>query len=110
VLGASHSSNSVRLREVAQAAGVEAHLVDDEAKIDPQWFEHRETIGVTSGASVPEVLVQRLLMKFRLWWPDLIEENLGQSETVQFRLPRELTRDPPNHRSALDPVPAADVA
>ena len=109
VLGANHSSNSVRLREVAQAAGVEAYLVDDEAKIDPSWFEHREIIGITSGASVPEVLVQRLLVRLRIWWPDLIEENLGQSETVQFRLPRELARDPPGRRSTLSPV-SADVA
>jgi 4-hydroxy-3-methylbut-2-en-1-yl diphosphate reductase len=98
VLGANHSSNSVRLREVAQAAGADAFLVDDETKIDPRWFEHREIIGVTSGASVPELLVHRLLIKFRIWWPDLIEENLGQPETVQFRLPRELARDPPGRR------------
>ncbi len=90
VLGADHSSNSVRLREVAQAACVPTYLVDNDEKVDRGWFERRATIGVTAGASVPEQLVERLLARFRTWWPDLIEENLGEPETLQFRLPREL--------------------
>jgi 4-hydroxy-3-methylbut-2-enyl diphosphate reductase len=92
VLGASHSSNSARLREVAEEAGAAAYLVDSADSIDPSWFEGRETVGVTSGASVPEVLVERLLAKFRKWWPDMIEETFGEPEDLNFRMPRELER------------------
>jgi 4-hydroxy-3-methylbut-2-enyl diphosphate reductase len=62
VLGASRSSNSLRLREVAIAAGL-THI-ENEVKVNEGWFENCDVIGVTSGASVPEVLVQRLLVKF----------------------------------------------
>jgi 4-hydroxy-3-methylbut-2-en-1-yl diphosphate reductase len=92
VLGADHSSNSVRLREVAEAAGVAAYLVETGEKVERAWFRRARTIGVTAGASVPEILVERLVARFRAWWPDLTEEILGEPETLQFRLPRELER------------------
>jgi 4-hydroxy-3-methylbut-2-enyl diphosphate reductase len=90
VLGASHSSNSARLRETAEAAGVPAYLVDCEERVDRAWFAGKDTIGVTSGASVPELLVARLLARFREWWPDMIEESIGEPDTLYFRMPREL--------------------
>jgi 4-hydroxy-3-methylbut-2-enyl diphosphate reductase len=90
VLGASHSSNSVRLRETAEAAGVPAYLVDCEKRVEREWFVGKDTIGVTSGASVPELLVVRLLTKFREWWPDMIEESIGEPDTLHFRMLREL--------------------
>ncbi|HTU55003.1 MAG TPA: 4-hydroxy-3-methylbut-2-enyl diphosphate reductase [Acetobacteraceae bacterium] len=92
VIGADHSSNSARLCEVAQAAGVAAYLVDSDEKVDRAWFRNDGTIGVTSGASVPEVLVEGLLAKFRRWWPDLVEETLGEPEKLHFRVPREVDR------------------
>jgi 4-hydroxy-3-methylbut-2-enyl diphosphate reductase len=90
VLGASHSSNSVRLRETAEAAGVPAYLVDSEQRLDRSWFVGMDTIGVTSGASVPEFLMARLLGKFREWWPDMTEESIGEPDMQYFRMPREL--------------------
>lgn len=112
VLGANHSSNSVRLREVAEAAGVSAYLVDTDESVDRAWFDGKLVIGVTSGASVPEVLVQRLLARFRTWWPDLVEESIGEPETVQFRLPRELERERwfDETRPDLVPMPASVAA
>lgn len=92
VLGASHSSNSIRLREVAEDAGVAAYLVDCAEHVDPSWFDGKEIVGVTSGASVPEVLVERLLAQFRAWWPDMTEGALGETEALNFRMPRELER------------------
>jgi len=90
VVGASHSSNSARLRETAEAAGVPAYLVDSEKWVDQGWFTGKDTIGVTSGASVPEFLMTRLLAKFREWWPDMIEESIGEPDIQYFRMPREL--------------------
>jgi 4-hydroxy-3-methylbut-2-enyl diphosphate reductase len=90
VIGAAHSSNSVRLREVAQAAGVRAWLVDCADDVERAWFDGCETIGVTSGASVPEPLVQALLARLRGWWPQLEEQRIGTPEHIHFRLPRAL--------------------
>ena len=90
VVGAAHSSNSQRLREVAQAAGACAYLVDCAEAVDRRWFDGCAAIGVTSGASVPEELVRQLLQRLRRWWPQLVEESIGAPETVHFRLPREL--------------------
>lgn len=92
VVGASHSSNSARLRETAEAAGVPAYLVESEQRIDREWFAGKDTIGVTSGASVPELLVDRLLARMRGWWPDMIAESIGEADTQYFRMPRELER------------------
>jgi len=90
VLGASHSSNSARLRETAEAAGVPAYLVDSEKRLERNWFAGKETIGITSGASVPEFLMAGLLARFREWWPDMIEESIGEPDVQYFRMPREL--------------------
>jgi 4-hydroxy-3-methylbut-2-enyl diphosphate reductase len=90
VVGASHSSNSVRLRETAEAAGVPAYLVDSEQLLDRNWFAGKDTIGVTSGASVPEFLMAGLLARLREWWPDMIEESIGEPDVQYFRMPREL--------------------
>jgi 4-hydroxy-3-methylbut-2-en-1-yl diphosphate reductase len=90
VIGAAHSSNSVRLREVAQAAGVRAWLVDSADPVERSWFDGCSTIGLTSGASVPEPLVQALVQRFRHWWPALEVQRIGTPEHVHFRLPRAL--------------------
>src|SRR5205823_9835458 len=60
VIGSENSSNSKRLVEVAAAAGTPAHLIDDESEIDPEWLAGADTVGITSGASAPEWLVERV--------------------------------------------------
>jgi 4-hydroxy-3-methylbut-2-enyl diphosphate reductase len=96
VIGADHSSNSMRLREAAAGMGVPAYLVDHCTLVERGWFDGVRTIGVTSGASVPEMLVQELLGRFRGWWPDMVEESIGEAETVHFRMPRELMQREPD--------------
>jgi 4-hydroxy-3-methylbut-2-enyl diphosphate reductase len=93
VIGSRNSSNSNRLVEVARAGGVAAHLVDDETEIDEAWLEGVETVGVTSGASAPETLVQRVCTWFRERGVTNIEPYQMVQEDVEFRLPVELRRE-----------------
>jgi 4-hydroxy-3-methylbut-2-enyl diphosphate reductase len=92
VIGSRNSSNSNRLVEVARAAGVEAHLIDDETEIDERWLEDVDAVGVTSGASAPERLVERVCAWFRARGVDDIRPFAGVHEDVVFRLPVELRR------------------
>jgi 4-hydroxy-3-methylbut-2-en-1-yl diphosphate reductase len=92
VIGSRNSSNSNRLVEVGQAAGVESHLIDDETEIDEAWLERAETVGVTSGASAPERLVSRVCEWFRARGVREIAEFARATEDVFFRLPIELRR------------------
>ena len=92
VIGSQNSSNSVRLVEVARAAGVDSYLVDDATEIDPSWLVGVETVGLTSGASVPERLVRDVCDWFRARGIDDIAEFSSAYEDVVFRLPVELRR------------------
>jgi len=92
VIGSRNSSNSNRLVEVARAAGVPSHLIDDETKIDERWLEDVETVGVTSGASAPERLVTRVCDWFRRYGVCDIKPFASVYEDVVFRLPVELRR------------------
>jgi 4-hydroxy-3-methylbut-2-enyl diphosphate reductase len=92
VIGSRNSSNSNRLVEVARSAGVPAHLIDDETEIDPRWLEGVETVGLTSGASAPERLVERVCDWFRARGVDEITPFASVYEDVVFRLPVELRR------------------
>jgi 4-hydroxy-3-methylbut-2-enyl diphosphate reductase len=92
VIGSRNSSNSNRLVEVARTAGVRAHLIDDESEIDEQWLEGVETVGVTSGASAPERLVERVCDWFRARGVGEIRPFSSVYEDVVFRLPVELRR------------------
>jgi 4-hydroxy-3-methylbut-2-enyl diphosphate reductase len=92
VIGSRNSSNSKRLVEVAHAAGVEAHLVDDASEIDETWLDHVDTVGVTSGASAPEWLVRDVCDWFRARGVADIAEHSSHFEDVVFRLPVELRR------------------
>jgi 4-hydroxy-3-methylbut-2-enyl diphosphate reductase len=93
VIGSSNSSNSNRLVDVARAAGVRSHLIDDETEIDESWLDGVETVGVTSGASAPEKLVDRLCDWFRARGVTEIEPFKLVNEDVEFRLPVELRRE-----------------
>jgi 4-hydroxy-3-methylbut-2-enyl diphosphate reductase len=92
VIGSRNSSNSNRLVEVARAAGVASHLIDDETEIDDRWLADVETVGVTSGASAPERLVERVCDWFRARGVRDIRPFASVYEDVVFRLPVELRR------------------
>jgi 4-hydroxy-3-methylbut-2-enyl diphosphate reductase len=93
VIGSRNSSNSNRLVEVARAHGVEAELIDDETDIDEAWLEGAETVGLTSGASAPEKLIDRVCDWFRARGVDDISAHRLVDEDVEFRLPVELRRE-----------------
>jgi 4-hydroxy-3-methylbut-2-enyl diphosphate reductase len=93
VIGSRNSSNSNRLVEVARANGVASHLIDDETEIDDGWIEGVEVVGVTSGASAPEKLVERVCDWFRVRGVTEIEPYRLVDEDVEFRLPVELRRE-----------------
>jgi 4-hydroxy-3-methylbut-2-enyl diphosphate reductase len=90
VIGSENSSNSNRLVDVARAGGVEAHLIEDAAAIEERWFEGVVTVGVTSGASAPERLVEGVRDWFREHGVEQIEQYRTVEEHVEFRLPVEL--------------------
>jgi 4-hydroxy-3-methylbut-2-enyl diphosphate reductase len=92
VVGSRNSSNSVRLVEVARAGGVAAELVDDASEIDEAWFDQAAVVGVTSGASAPERLVDDVCEWFRDRGVDDISEHRSVYEDVTFKLPVELRR------------------
>jgi 4-hydroxy-3-methylbut-2-en-1-yl diphosphate reductase len=93
VIGSRNSSNSNRLVETARAAGVRGHLIDDETEIDERWLDGATTVGVTSGASAPERLVERVCDWFRARGVDRIEAFRMVDEDVTFKLPVELRRE-----------------
>lgn len=96
VVGSPSSSNSNRLRELAERMGAEAHLLDGADDIDPAWLEGKSRIGVTAGASAPEVLVLEVLDGLRALGASAPIEVAGRPENVTFSLPRELRIDVKN--------------
>ena len=90
VVGSPNSSNSNRLRELAERDGVAAYLIDDAAEIDPRWLEGRQRVGVTAGASAPEVLVQGVIERLRELGAGGVRDLDGEPENMVFALPREL--------------------
>ncbi len=84
VLGSDNSSNSKRLREVAEAMGTEAYLIDDASQIQPSWLENAGVVGITAGASAPEILVQGLLSYFKAMGVTQVEEVEVAREQVTF--------------------------
>ncbi len=90
VVGSPNSSNSNRLRELAQREGVESYLIDGADEIDPRWVEGRNHVGVTAGASAPDVLVQGVLDRLRELGASGVRELDGEPENMVFALPREL--------------------
>jgi 4-hydroxy-3-methylbut-2-enyl diphosphate reductase len=90
VIGSDNSSNSNRLAEVAAARGAASYLIDDETEIQDSWFEGARTVGITSGASAPEWLVERVIGYFRARGVNDVEEVRVVEEDVHFALPKEL--------------------
>lgn len=90
VIGDKTSSNSNRLREIGADSGVPAHLIIDETKIRTDWFESVQSVGVTSGASTPEVSVQSVIRRLRELGATAVEEVDGVPESVEFQLPAEV--------------------
>jgi len=90
VVGSPNSSNSNRLRELAEREGVEAHLIDGAIEIDPRWIVGRRHIGVTAGASAPDVLVHGVIERLRELGAHTVRELDGKPEDMVFALPREL--------------------
>ncbi len=90
VIGSRNSSNSNRLVEVARDHGAESHLIDNEGQVREQWLVGKRVVGITSGASAPEELVQRLVDFFRARGTEDVEEFEVVQEDVRFMLPREI--------------------
>jgi 4-hydroxy-3-methylbut-2-enyl diphosphate reductase len=90
VIGSTNSSNSNRLVEVARSNGVVSYLIDDENEIDEAWLVDAESVGVTSGASVPESLVQGVVTWFRRRGVEEVRSRATVVEDVSFRMPVEL--------------------
>jgi len=90
VVGSPNSSNSNRLKELAERLGCDSYLIDSVDDIDPSWFDNRSKFGVTAGASAPEVLVEQVVAKLRQICPQEPEELDGVEENIVFSMPRDL--------------------
>jgi 4-hydroxy-3-methylbut-2-enyl diphosphate reductase len=91
IVGSPNSSNSNRLREVAQNQGVEAYMVDNASFLKPEWLTGKQKIGVSAGASAPEVLVQEVIAKLQQLGANQVQELHGVVENVVFQLPKNLS-------------------
>lgn len=92
VVGSTSSSNATRLLEIAQRAEVESYLINDADAIKRTWLVNKQCIGVTAGASSPEILVQGVLCRLQEWGCDLVEEAAGVTENIIFPVPKELLK------------------
>ena len=90
IVGARNSSNSIRLREVGKQHGLAAYLIQDESEIEPAWLNGVRKVGVTAGASAPEVLVQQVLARLQTFGVSATRELDGVRETITFNLPKSL--------------------
>ena len=93
VVGSPTSSNSNRLREVAQRLGKPAYMVDTVADLKPEWFDGAQSVGLTAGASAPDVLVQEVIAQLRAWGAQAIRQLPGAEEHMQFPMPKGLRPD-----------------
>tara|TARA_Y100001963_G_scaffold155365_1_gene246317 strand:- start:1136 stop:2077 length:942 start_codon:yes stop_codon:yes gene_type:complete len=90
VVGARNSSNSNRLRELAEKMGTPAYLIDDATCIDRAWLDNVERVGVTAGASAPEILVKNVIKQLQDWGGATVNERSGREENITFSIPPEL--------------------
>ena len=87
MVGSPNSSNSNRLREVAALKGVDAYMVDNASLLQAEWFVGKQRVGVTAGASAPEVLVQAVIEQIKAFGADSVNELEGVQEHITFALP-----------------------
>jgi len=92
VVGSRTSSNSNRLRELADRAAIPGYLIDGPEDLKHEWFLGKSAVGVTAGASAPEVMVQQVIERLKSWGGEVTREIAGREETVYFSLPKELRR------------------
>jgi len=90
VVGSPNSSNSNRLRELAERMGAKAYLIDNAQELQQEWFKQVRHIGLTAGASAPEVLIQQVVARLREWGGQVPQEITGREENVVFSMPKEL--------------------
>jgi len=90
VVGSRNSSNSNRLREVAEHAGAVAHMIDSAADLRPEWVAGRRAVGVTAGASAPEILVRQVIARLEQLGARQVRALEGKRESIVFSLPRAL--------------------
>jgi 4-hydroxy-3-methylbut-2-enyl diphosphate reductase len=91
VVGANNSSNSNRLREIGTEAGIPSYLIADGSELDPEWLTNVKAVGITAGASAPEVLVDDVIEALRRIGPVVVSVLPGREENIEFLLPPELT-------------------
>ena len=94
VVGAPNSSNSNRLREIAAECGVPSYLIEDAAALDPGWLKGARSVGITAGASAPDILVEELVARLREMVGAEVEFLPGVTENVRFRMPAQLADTP----------------
>lgn len=92
IVGSPNSSNSNRLREVAENQGIESYMVDNASYLKPEWLVGKKRIGVSAGASAPEVLVKEVIATLQKLGANNVEELQGVVESVVFQLPKNLTQ------------------
>jgi len=92
VVGSTNSSNSNRLRELSENIGVPSYLVDQPEQIQREWFDGIDVVGVTAGASAPEILVKQVIDQIKTWGGSVVNEANGPIENVSFSLPIELRK------------------
>lgn len=90
VVGAANSSNSNRLREIGTEAGIASYLIADGRELDPEWLKGARTVGLTAGASAPEVLEDDVIEALRRIEPLMVSVLPGREENIEFRLPAQL--------------------
>ena len=90
VVGSPNSSNSNRLREIAEKSGAKAYLIDNAGEIKQEWLEDVNNVGITAGASAPEVLVNEVVARLQAWGIGKVEQLKGKEENIVFTMPKEL--------------------
>ena len=92
VVGSVNSSNSNRLRELAEKHGIPGYLIDGPQDIDKCWFQADSVVGITAGASAPEILVKQVIDQLKLWGAENFEQLISRKENISFSLPVELRK------------------